>query len=127
MGPGVLKDESRPFDEVPRGGRNEDLVGTGQGQQPRRCVDREASDIAADELDLARMDGHADPQTQLLGRACHHHGAADGSRGTIEHRQEAITRGADLAPAEAVQVRRALTLWRRSRSSDESPMHWPWP
>jgi hypothetical protein len=59
MGPGVLQHEPGPFDEVPRGRRHEDLVGTGQGRQPRRRVDRDAPDVATDDLDVRTSSGLA--------------------------------------------------------------------
>src|SRR5919108_5396826 len=77
----------------------------GGGGYPRGDVDGDAADVPIRLLDLARM--HASPhlQSECLDAIRDRRGAADGARGSVERREDAVAEHVDLAAAKASELR----------------------
>src|SRR5512140_1931287 len=101
---GILQDEVRTFEQVLRRRRDQDLVRTGQSEHARGGVNGDASNIATDELDFARVQADSNRQLHRPRGRDHRPGAADRTRGAIEDRKEAIARRLHLAPPEHVEL-----------------------
>ena len=63
------------------------------------------ADVIAADLDLAGVQPSAHLDAQRGHRVTNRHGAADRSLGTVEHRQEAITRSVHLTTPKARELR----------------------
>ena len=90
-------------DEVLDRGGHEGLAGVGLGHDARAEVDRDASDVALDEVDLPRVQARshvdADSSEALVDRF----GASDGASGSVEGREESVTRRLHLSSFEPVE------------------------
>src|SRR5262249_50634636 len=91
-----LQEEARAVKEVACGARKEDLARPGERGYPRRRVNADAARLAADELDLARVETHANADPEIRDRGIHERRGAGRSRGAVEERQEAVAGGRDL-------------------------------
>ena len=84
--------------------RDKHLTWARFGGDARPDVDRDASDLAVDELALPRVEAGANVDSEVAHRLSDLARAADPSRGTVEAREEAVARGVELASAEARKV-----------------------
>src|SRR5262249_55063191 len=80
----VLETGARADDQVTHGARNEDLVGAGLPEDPRRDVDREPADVGAQQFAFACVDAYADLDAQCLGLSAQRLGAANGLSRAVE-------------------------------------------
>src|SRR6266566_7715267 len=98
----ILKGQSRAIEQIHDRRRDEDLAGFGDGHDACRGVDRYATDVTCDLLDLSGMNASADRQAEAVG--C----VADGSRGPngalspVELGENAIAGGLDQASPMAI-------------------------
>src|SRR5687768_252572 len=82
--------------------RDHDLARTCDRQDPRGGMNSYTSDIVGNELDLARVDPHADLDPESLRCPNHCRAAADGLRRSVENHEKAIACGRDLAAPKGV-------------------------
>ena len=96
---GVFEREARARDEVFDRRRDEHVARLGEPGDARSDVDGDPADRIAVELHLARVDPGPDLDTERLHRVGDRLRAADGARGAVERRQEAVAGGIDLTPS----------------------------
>src|SRR2546427_6541160 len=103
--PRGLERDSRARDEVAHRARHEDLAAGGVVSHTSADVYGEAADVVATHLTLARVQPGAHIEAERPAGLTDGVGAADGARGTVEGRQQAVAGGLGLAAAEAVDLR----------------------
>src|SRR5262249_27308896 len=91
--------DAGPRHEVAHGPRREHLTASGELRHPGADVHGEPADVVSATIHLARVDTRPDTETDRLRFSGDVHGTADGTRGTIERREKAVARGADLLAA----------------------------
>src|SRR6185436_8716615 len=92
-------------DEVLDGVGDEHLARRRERADARADVDREAADVLADRLALARVEAGAQLDAELPHRVAQLHRAADRARGAVERREDAVAERLHGAAAEARQLR----------------------
>jgi hypothetical protein len=100
----VVEPDAGAGDQVPYRARHQHLVGNRLRGDPGAGVDRDAADLAADHLALARVHPGSDGDPERPDLVEDRPSAADGARGAVEAREEAVAGRVDLAPAEAHEL-----------------------
>ena len=104
MGATFFEAEASGLQQVDGGVRDQDLSGLSQLADAGRGVHGQTAHIPGNELDLAGMHRSADVQLERSDRGANGCRTADGARGTVEHRQEPVSGGGDLASAISVEL-----------------------
>ena len=92
----VLIGKTQSRGQFSRGARNEDLTSAAKRHDAGGLVNSESSDPSGDHLHLTGVYSGSDLQPDRLYGSAHVDGGPHGSRGTIEHREEPVTRSVDL-------------------------------
>ena len=99
----VFERDARTGDEVAHRGGHQHFAGTGQGSHARPDVHRDAGQLVANNLDLARMKAATNRDRESSQRVAHRDGAADRPRRPVEGREEPVAGRIDLPSAVAGQ------------------------
>ena len=100
----ILERDARPGHQVLDRSGHQDLVRVGQRGHARSDVHGDATDLIAHELDLSGVCPGPDLEPDAVHRIHDGTGATDRPSGTVEGRQEPISRGVDLHTAERTEL-----------------------
>src|SRR6266849_3772916 len=104
VGAAILEAQSGARDEILHGAGHQDVIGSGGGGDSRADVHGQAPDLRSDDLALAGMHADADGEAERTDRVADRARAADGARGSVEHREESVARRVDFASAESCEL-----------------------
>ena len=102
MDPRGFKREPRTGEQQFGGRRYENFACRRDARNPRGFVDRKASNIIADQFDLAGVNSRADGDSKVVDRGTDRLRAADRPSRPVEHGNEAVACGHDLAAAKPI-------------------------
>src|SRR5437867_7138897 len=94
----ILELQARAGDQVHHRSGDQDLAGACECGDPGADVDRDARNVGALELDLARVQARSDLQARLADGIADGHRATDGPSRTVERGQDPVSGRMDLPP-----------------------------
>lgn len=100
----ILERETRGTGERARQVRDQDLVRASRSRDPGRFVDRHSANVVTHQLDFSDVDTRSDEELLVARPVPDGVGAAQGSCGSVEGREQPVSRRLHLPAAEALEL-----------------------